>query len=100
MFSCEFCEISQNTFFTEPLLTTPSLYTSMPQKTLCTKLIAVLKLDGHLWKKFIFYEPLDEVIANNDMVTGDESDVYARNGAGWFVEVQGSHQVGELIKSG
>ena len=72
----------------------------MPQKALCTKLIAVLKLDGHLWKKFIFYEPLDEVIANNDMVTGDESDVYARNGAGWFVEVQGSHQVGELIKSG
>ena len=100
MFSCEFCEISQNTFFTEPLLTTPSLYTSMPQKTLCTKLIVVLKLDGHLWKKFIFYEPLDEVIANNDMVTGDESDVYVRNGAGWLLEVQGSHQVGELIKSG
>ena len=25
VFSCEFCEISKNTFFTEHLLTTPSL---------------------------------------------------------------------------
>ena len=33
MFSCEFCEISKNTFFTEPLLATASLHMLISQFT-------------------------------------------------------------------
>ena len=43
MFSCEFCEISKNTFFTEHLWTTASK-SYRPKTAACSKIVSLLRL--------------------------------------------------------
>ena len=58
MFSCEFCEISKNTFLTEHLRTTASLFTRDRRQTLDTITIPNNSMDGRYIKQH-------DVIENN-----------------------------------